>query len=226
MKRLLAALCLAFAAARVAEAGALPDEYDLTFSEQAVPSGDYKQNPPPRGAIYVDVNQGLIEWYREHHHPLATALAYPGYVVLSEDELKSGSFDQADTVCHELMHVLGFWGHPGRDGEIYSILGAPDGCSLKSTHSTAAGLVYGLDAGIGIGLYHPDYSHRMECALGVIPGQEWPSGYELVKYQSTFGPYASLTPVDAMALRKLYGGNDVESWAKEQKLYPADCPEE
>ena len=70
------------------------------------------------------------------------------------------------------------------------------------------------------GLYHPDYSHRMECALGAVPG------YELVRYQSTFGPNTLLTPIDAMALRKLYGGSDVEGWAREEGLYPAGCPAE
>ena len=205
---------------------ALPDEYDLTFSEQTVPGGNYDQDPPPSGAIYVDLNQELIEWYWEHHHPLAGALAYPGYVAIGEYILTGGNHYRADSVCHELMHVLGFWGHPSRSGEIYSILGAPDGCSLTSSLSTKDGLVYGPEAGIGFGLYHPDYSHRMECALGVVPGQEWPSGYELVRYQSTFGPHALLTPIDAMALRKLYGGNNVESWAREQELYPPGCPEE
>ena len=194
---------------------ALPDEYDLTLSEQTVPSGDYSKNPPPHGEIYVDLNQELIEWYWEHHHPLAESLASLKYVAIGEYTLTGNHFYQADTICHELMHVLGFWGHPSRDGEIYSILGAPDGCEV-------GGL---MEDGIVFGLYHPDYSHRMECALGVIPGQEWPSGYEQVKYQSTFGPHTLLTPIDAMALRKLYGGNNVESWAREQKLYPADCPE-
>ena len=189
---------------------ALPDEYDLTFSEQAVPSGNYDQNPPPRGAIYVDLNQGLIEWYREHHHPLAGALAYPGYVVIGEYTLTGKTLYRADTVCHELMHVLGFWGHPSRSGEIYSMLGAPDGCDVGEL----------TEDGIVPGLYHPDYSHRMECALGAVPG------YELVRYQSTFGPNTLLTPIDAMALRKLYGGSDVEGWAREEGLYPAGCPAE
>ena len=198
---------------------ALPDEYDLTFSEQTVPSGDYSQDPPPSGAIYVDINQELIEWYWEHHHPLAEALASPRYVVLSEHTLGGKTLYRADTVCHELMHVLGFWGHPNRDtppAEIYSILGAPDGCNVGG--STEDGIVPGW--------YHPDYSHLVECALGRTPGQEYPPGIKTVSYQSTFGPHTLLTPIDAMALRKLYGGNDVESWARGQNLYPADCPEE
>ena len=198
---------------------ALPDEYDLTFSEQTVPSRDYSQDPPPSGAINVDLNQELIEWYREHHHPLAGALASTRYVVIGKDILTGKPLYQANTVCHELMHVLGFWGQPNEDNpplEIYSILGAPDGCNVGG--STEDGIVSGW--------YHPDYSHLVECALGRTPGQEYPPGIKTVSYQSTFGPHTLLTPIDAMALRKLYGGNDVESWARGQNLYPADCPEE
>ena len=191
---------------------ALPDEYDLIFSEQTVPSGDYRQKPPPHGEIYVDLNQELIEWYWEHHHPLAEALAYPNYIAIGEDTFTGNHLYRAHTICHELMHVLGFWGHPSRSGEIYSILGAPDGCNVGAS----------TEDGVMIGKYNQDYKHRVEC-LG-IDITKWPPN-ELVRYQSTFGPNTLLTPIDAMALRKLYGGNDVEEWATEEGLYPADCPE-
>ncbi len=207
---------------------ALPDEYSLRVGDTIVSASHH--TTPGYGEIHVGVHQELIERAWEEIHPLISALAYPGYVVLSDYTRTIPVKDQADTICHELMHVLGFWGHPNDwdwSKNDYSsafpypsILGSPGGCGRERTHFSPEGVL--RDDGINSGLYVEGYSLPVDC-LG-IPIHDWPESGEWVEYQSLFGPHYLLTPMDAMALRKLYGGNDIEKWIKEQRLAPSDCP--
>lgn len=207
---------------------ALPDEFgEIEVSGEEVPEGNYRYGNVPRSRIYIDLNYEAIEDYqREYNHPyLVSGFADGRYVVLSDrfgwllDNEPDRGIDPEnltpkpeqekilrETICHELMHVFGFLFHPDELIEDWE-LEVEENCVETEE--------------FGRQCYKEIVNWFPQLAWSVLSSGRG-GGYNDIYIPYGVGPHRVLAPIDVLALRRLYGGNDLQEWL--ERLTPPDCP--